>query len=64
MQIRTSSSTWGETLVNDLDPEAKAGLVAVQLRRGPRGLLQPASGHVRLVLESLAELPGTLASLS
>lgn len=64
MQIRTVVFDVGETLVNDVVPAPKAGLVAVQLRRGPRGLLQPASVQARLVLESLAELPGALASLS
>ncbi|HJU48026.1 MAG TPA: HAD family hydrolase [Gaiellaceae bacterium] len=54
----------GDRVDNDVEPAARAGLVAVHLRRGPWGLLQRASPHARLVLGSLAELPAALASLA
>jgi HAD superfamily hydrolase (TIGR01549 family) len=53
----------GDRVDNDVEPAARAGLVAVHVRRGPWGLLQQAAPHARLVLGSLAELPAALASL-
>jgi len=42
---------------------AIAGLVAVHVRRGPWGRLQPTPAQATLGLDSLAELPDALASL-
>ena len=54
----------GDRVDNDVEPAASAGLVAVHVRRGPWGLLQPSSPRARLVVDSLAELPEALASLT
>jgi FMN phosphatase YigB (HAD superfamily) len=54
----------GDRVDNDVLPAARAGLVAVHVRRGPWGRLQDGSGHAQLVVESLAELPAALASLA
>ena len=52
----------GDRVDNDVLPATDAGLVAVHLRRGPWGLLQrPPAGA--LSIDSLAELPGALASV-
>jgi FMN phosphatase YigB (HAD superfamily) len=48
---------------NDVLPAAAAGLVAVHVRRGPWGLLQPSPAEAALVLDDLASLPQALASL-
>jgi HAD superfamily hydrolase (TIGR01662 family) len=53
----------GDRVDNDVEPAAAAGLVAVHVRRGPWGLLQPPSPKARLVVDTLTELPGALASL-
>ncbi len=54
----------GDRIDNDVEPAAAAGLVAVHIRRGPWGLLQPASPRARIVIESLTQLPAALASLA
>jgi HAD superfamily hydrolase (TIGR01549 family) len=54
----------GDRVDNDIEPAAAAGLVAVHVRRGPWGLLQPPSAAARVVVESLAELPAALASVA
>ena len=54
----------GDRVDNDVAPAAAAGLVAIWLRRGPWGLLQRGDGVAAAVIDSLAELPATLASLS
>lgn len=53
----------GDRVDNDVVPAAEAGLVAVHLRRGPWGLLQRPDPRAALVVDSLAELPGALASM-
>ncbi|RDI74720.1 HAD-SF-IA-v1: IA-type HAD hydrolase [Gaiella occulta] len=53
----------GDRVDNDVIPAAAAGLVAVHVRRGPWGRLQRAEGHAHLIVDSLAELPGALASV-
>ena len=52
----------GDRVDNDVLPALAAGLVAVHVRRGPWGRLQTAPVSVRTI-DSLAELPETLASL-
>ena len=52
----------GDRVDNDVLPALEAGLVAVHLRRGPWGLLQPTPPGV-VALTSLDELPAALASL-
>jgi HAD superfamily hydrolase (TIGR01509 family) len=52
----------GDRVDNDVLPARAAGLVAVHVRRGPWGRLQRAPAGVP-VIDSLAELPGALASL-
>jgi len=52
----------GDRVDNDVLPALAAGLVAVHVRRGPWGRLQTAPTSVRTI-DSLAELPETLASL-
>jgi FMN phosphatase YigB (HAD superfamily) len=51
----------GDRVDNDVVPSARAGLVAVHLRRGPWGRLQPTPEDV-IAIDTLAELPGALAS--
>ena len=53
----------GDRADNDAGPALAAGLVAVHLRRGPWGMLQP-TPEGAIVIESLAQLPGALASLA
>jgi len=53
----------GDRVDNDVLPAAAAGLVAVHVRRGPWGRLQPTPAQATLGLDSLAELPDALASL-
>jgi FMN phosphatase YigB (HAD superfamily) len=49
----------GDRSDNDVGPALAAGLVAVQIRRGPWGRLQePVDGAIRI--DSLDELPGAL----
>jgi HAD superfamily hydrolase (TIGR01662 family) len=51
----------GDRVDNDVEPARAAGLVAVHVRRGPWGYLQhPSAADIRV--DSLAELPGRLAS--
>jgi FMN phosphatase YigB (HAD superfamily) len=52
----------GDRADNDARPAAAAGLVAFHLRRGPWGMLQ-ATPDGAIAIDSLAELPGALASL-
>lgn len=57
----------GDRLDNDVLPARAAGMVAVFLRRGPWGIVharRPEVAQAQLVLESLAELPAALRSLS
>jgi FMN phosphatase YigB (HAD superfamily) len=53
----------GDRADNDATPALAAGLVAVHLRRGPWGMLQPTPDGA-IPIESLAELPAALASLT
>jgi HAD superfamily hydrolase (TIGR01662 family) len=54
----------GDRVDNDVRPAAAAGLVAVHVRRGPWGRLQPTPPEATLALDDLAMLPEALASLS
>lgn len=53
----------GDRVDNDVLPALAAGIVAVHLRRGPWGQLQATPAGV-LTIDSLSELPDTLASLA
>jgi len=53
----------GDRVDNDVVPAAAAGLVAVHIRRGPWGCLQPTPPQAALGLDDLASLPDALASL-
>lgn len=53
----------GDRSDNDIEPALAAGMIAVHLRRGPWGRLQ-ATPAGAIAIESLAELPGALASLA
>ncbi len=53
----------GDRVDNDVVPALAAGLVAVHLRRGPWGYLQ-SPPEAAASIDSLAELPGALASLA
>ncbi len=53
----------GDRADNDAGPALAAGLVAFHLRRGPWGRLQ-ATPDGAIAIESLAELPGALASVA
>ena len=53
----------GDRVDNDVLPAAAAGLVAIHVRRGPWGRLQPTPPVAALGLDSLAELSDALASL-
>lgn len=53
----------GDRVDNDVLPAAAAGLVAVHVRRGPWGRLQPTPPEAALGLDDLASLPQALASL-
>ena len=53
----------GDRVDNDVLPAARAGLVAVHVRRGPWGRLQPTPPEAALGLDDLASLPDALASL-
>jgi len=53
----------GDRIDNDVLPAAAAGLVAVHVRRGPWGRLQPTPPEAALGLDDLASLPDALASL-
>jgi HAD superfamily hydrolase (TIGR01662 family) len=54
----------GDRLDNDIAPAAACGLVPVWIRRGPWGLLQQRGSDAALVIQSLAELPEALSTLS
>ncbi len=54
----------GDRVDNDVLPAARAGLVAVHLRRGPWGRLQPTPVEAALGLDDLSSLPEALASLA
>ena len=54
----------GDRVDNDILPAAAAGLVAVHVRRGPWGRLQPTPPEAALGLDDLASLPQALASLT
>ncbi len=54
----------GDRVDNDVLPAAAAGLVAVHVRRGPWGRLQPTPPEATLGLDDLASLPEALASLA
>ena len=54
----------GDRVDNDVLPAARAGLVAIHVRRGPWGRLQPSPPEAALVLDDLASLPEKLASLA
>ncbi len=53
----------GDRVDNDVLPAAAAGLVAIHVRRGPWGRLQPTPPEAALGLDDLASLPEALASL-
>jgi HAD superfamily hydrolase (TIGR01509 family) len=53
----------GDRADNDAGPALAAGLVSVHLRRGPWGRLQ-ATPPGAIAIDSLAELPGALASVA
>jgi FMN phosphatase YigB (HAD superfamily) len=53
----------GDRVDNDVLPAAAAGLVAVHVRRGPWGRLQPTPPEAALAVDDLAALPHALASL-
>jgi len=53
----------GDRVDNDVLPAARAGLVAVHVRRGPWGRLQRTPPEAALGLDDLASLPDALASL-
>ena len=53
----------GDRVDNDVLPAAAVGLVAVHVRRGPWGRLQPTPLEAALGLDGLATLPEALASL-
>jgi HAD superfamily hydrolase (TIGR01662 family) len=53
----------GDRVDNDVLPAAASGLVAIHVRRGPWGRLQPTPPEAAVGLDSLAELPDALASL-
>jgi HAD superfamily hydrolase (TIGR01662 family) len=53
----------GDRVDNDVLPAATAGLVAVHIRRGPWGRLQPSPPEAALSVDDLVSLPHKLASL-
>jgi HAD superfamily hydrolase (TIGR01662 family) len=53
----------GDRVDNDVLPAARAGMVAVHVRRGPWGRLQRTPPEAALAVATLGELPGALASL-
>jgi FMN phosphatase YigB (HAD superfamily) len=53
----------GDRVDNDVLPAARAGLVAIHIRRGPWGRLQRTPPEAALGLDDLASLPEALASL-
>ena len=53
----------GDRVDNDVLPALAAGLVAVHVRRGPWGYLQPGAERAHIRLDSLAGLPQALADV-
>jgi len=53
----------GDRVDNDVLPALASGLVAVHVRRGAWGRIQPTPASA-LAIDSLSELPDALASLS
>jgi HAD superfamily hydrolase (TIGR01509 family) len=53
----------GDRVENDVIPAAAVGLVAIHVRRGPWGRLQPTPPEATFGLDDLASLPEALASL-
>ncbi len=53
----------GDRVDNDVLPAARAGLVAVHVRRGPWGSLQRTPAEAAIGVDDLASLPQALASL-
>jgi len=51
----------GDRVDNDVVPARAAGLLAVHLRRGPRGRLQAGADQAHIRIDSLDELPRALA---
>ena len=51
----------GDRVDNDVLPALAAGLVAIHVRRGPWGYLQPGAERAHIRLDSLAELPEAVA---
>ncbi len=54
----------GDRVDNDVLPAAAAGLVAIHVRRGPWGRLQPTPPEATLAVPDLASLPQALASFT
>jgi FMN phosphatase YigB (HAD superfamily) len=50
----------GDRVDNDVEPALAAGMVAVHIRRGPWGYLQPGREQAHVCIDSLDELPGAL----
>jgi HAD superfamily hydrolase (TIGR01549 family) len=53
----------GDRVDNDVLPAAAAGLVAIHVRRGPWGMLQPTPPEATVGIDDLASLTDALASL-
>jgi len=53
----------GDRVDNDVLPAAAAGLVAIHVRRGPWGMLQPTPPEATAGIDDLASLTDALASL-
>lgn len=51
----------GDRVDNDVEPALAAGMVAVHIRRGPWGRLQPGRERAHAQIDSLDELPEALA---
>lgn len=51
----------GDRLDNDIQPAAAAGMVTVQIRRGPWGHLTADESSADHVIDSLAELPALVS---
>jgi HAD superfamily hydrolase (TIGR01509 family) len=47
----------GDRVDNDVDPARAAGMVAVHIRRGPWGYLQPGAERAHVRIDALTELP-------
>jgi FMN phosphatase YigB (HAD superfamily) len=50
----------GDRVDNDVEPALAAGMVAVHIRRGPWGYLQPGRERAHVCIDSLDELAGAL----